>query len=1009
MRKLLFTWLLLLGVTYAYAQQTLIYTHSDRLFDQGKELYNQQKHLASLRSFEEFLQTTETIQAGQRHEAEFYLLANAFELRQKNAFGLIQNFLKANPYSPFLDKIYSMMGTLLFEEDRYHTALEYYYKVNDKHFNRKEQLDFRFHKAYALLETKMFKDAAYIFGDLKKQAFPQQEDAIYYHAYAEYVMHNYSEALKGFLQVENHPLYEEKIAFYLLQIYYYLGEEEKMQEKFDFITSNYPEHPDNAEIYRIKGEIAYANNQFEEAVNFLSKYEAETEQALRKDLYWLGLALIQLERHHAAIPYLQKVTTEEDAITENAYLHLGNAYIKINEKDNARLAFGAALHTNFDRKVREEALLNYALTTYETTAAFGESISALEQFLQEFPDSREAKQVKTYLAMEYMTTNNYEVAYQSIQKIAKPNAKILEAKQYILYQLGTQAFAQQNFKKAAEQFTLSIQSQPNGIYAPESYYWRSESYYRLGMQDKSIADLNAFFKNPAAKNSKNYVAAHYSMGYAYFSKKSFKLSRSYFEKYSNLERNKKSDIFADALNRIGDCYFYERDFRNAEITYTRSANLSPNTGDYALFQSAYTAGLLKNYSTKISRMYDLINSYPKSEYVDDAYYEIGRSFLMLDNDNEALAVYKKLVQLQPESKMARIAAYEIGMIYQNQEKSTEAIEAYKTVIKQYPGSVEAFTALQSLESMYIELNDVPAYLSYVKTLNMKTPHISTMHEDSISYIAAEKQYMNAAYKPAISGFLNYLKNYCAGGKYCTAAQFYLADSYYRLNEYDQALIEYQRLLKIQGNPYVEEALMRSAEITYDRKQFSESSSYFEKLLIAAQSAEIKNTARLGILRCNYQLQNYQKTIDIVAEILADPKSAQEVLSEAKYNRAKAYIALNQPQSALEDLKTLAKDTRTASGAESKYLLAQIHFDNKNYKTAEEEILDFAKKNTPHQYWLARSFILLSDVFVAQEQDFHAKQYLLSLQRNYKAEDEIQGMLQKRLDEISRREKSKVTN
>ena len=44
MKKFLLILLLFVAFTGSYAQQTLIYTHSDRLFEQGKELFDQQKY-----------------------------------------------------------------------------------------------------------------------------------------------------------------------------------------------------------------------------------------------------------------------------------------------------------------------------------------------------------------------------------------------------------------------------------------------------------------------------------------------------------------------------------------------------------------------------------------------------------------------------------------------------------------------------------------------------------------------------------------------------------------------------------------------------------------------------------------------------------------------------------------------------------------------------------------------------------------------------------------------------
>lgn len=1007
MKKLITVVFLICSLWVAKSQHTLIYTHDDLLFEQGKELFNQRKFAASYRSFEAFLEKADITKAGQRHEAEYFLVANAYELRQDRVYGLILSFLNRHPYTTYLDKVQSMLGILLYEEKNYAGAINHFNKVNADRFGLRERTEFLFCKGYALLETKNYEQALGIFRELRLEESDYQIKASYYYAYTEYTLRNYHTALQEFLKIEDEEEYKQKIAYYLVQIYYHLGDVAEMSRRSDILLQQYPDSKDNAEIYRIKGEMAYQERNYNQAIEFMNQYEQLSPQMLRTDLYILGLSYINTLRYTAAIGYLQRVTTEKDELTENAYMHLGNSFLKIGDKLNARLAFEAALSTNFNKEVREAAMLNYALTTYETTTAFGESISAFELFLTEYPNSRHADQVKSYLANEYMTTKNYEHAYQSIIKIANPNEKILEAKQYLLYQLGTEAFAQNNFEKAVNYFTLSIQNAPGGVYAAESYYWRSESYYRMNMTDNSIRDLQTFLKMPSAKNNTNYVVAHYSMGYAYFSQQNFREARRYFETYSNLETRRNTDIFADALNRIGDCYYYDRDFKNAEMMYSRSTNLSPNTGDYALFQSAYVAGLQKKYSTKIQRLNDLVESYPNSAYADDALYEVGRSYLMLNNENEALNSYRRLLSLFPNSVSARKGALEIGMIYLNQERQTESLTAFKSVVANYPGTEEAYTALEIVENIYIEMNDVPAYLAYMKTINMSMPGINVNHEDSISYLAAEKQYMNANYSEAISGFRSYLKNFCSGGGYCSTAQYYLADSYYRIQDYNNALKEFKSLLDIPGNQYMEEAVTRCAEISYNQGDFLSSLSYFQRLESMVQTVEMRNTARLGVLRCSYQLKDYPTTIGVATEIINDGRSAASVVAEARYNRAKSYIDSDRINLAMDDLKRLSSDTRTATGAEAKYLLAWVYFQQNTMALAEKEVLDFAQKNTPYQYWLARSFVLLADIYISQGNDFQAKQYLLSLQRNYTTDDDIQIMIDDRLNAISARERANV--
>ena len=63
------------------------------------------------------------------------------------------------------------------------------------------------------------------------------------------------------------------------------------------------------------------------------------------------------------------------------------------------------------------------------------------------------------------------------------------------------------------------------------------------------------------------------------------------------------------------------------------------------------------------------------------------------------------------------------------------------------------------------------------------------------------------------------------------------------------------------------------------------------------------------------------------------------------------------------------------------------FIRKEYQAAEDEIFDFIDKNTPHQYWMAKSFILLSDIYLIKEDEFQAIQTLESIIDYYEETDD----------------------
>ena len=80
-------------------------------------------------------------------------------------------------------------------------------------------------------------------------------------------------------------------------------------------------------------------------------------------------------------------------------------------------------------------------------------------------------------------------------------------------------------------------------------------------------------------------------------------------------------------------------------------------------------------------------------------------------------------------------------------------------------------------------------------------------------------------------------------------------------------------------------------------------------------------------------------------------------------------------------------------------MARLYFDQNKDKEAEAVLMNFIENGTPHQYWLARGFILLADIYIRQGDNFQARQYLVSLRNNYSGDDEIASMIEERLAKI----------
>lgn len=108
-------------------------------------------------------------------------------------------------------------------------------------------------------------------------------------------------------------------------------------------------------------------------------------------MYYLGVSCLKTDKAQEAVKYLSKVTTGDDEMSESAYLQLGNAYIKLGDIPNAKMAYETATRTRFNAaSCVKKRCSTMPPTTYETSAAFGESIKVFEQIycrISHFPKS----------------------------------------------------------------------------------------------------------------------------------------------------------------------------------------------------------------------------------------------------------------------------------------------------------------------------------------------------------------------------------------------------------------------------------------------------------------------------------------------------------------------------------------------------------------------------------------------------------------------------------------------
>ena len=478
------------------------------------------------------------------------------------------------------------------------------------------------------------------------------------------------------------------------------------------------------------------------------------------------------------------------------------------------------------------------------------------------------------------------------------------------------------------------------------------------------------------------------MGYSYFKLKDYPNAIQWFRKYLGFSKNGNTKTIADTYNRIGDCYFISRTYWVAIEFYDKAIEVGLLDKDYALFQRGFALGILIRPEKKLATLQRLLDEHPESAYYDDALFEMAKSHMDLQNPDMAFEKYLNITDSFPFGSYVKKSLVQLGLLSYNKDQNQDALKYYQRVVAEFPGTAEAKNSLTGIKNIYVDMNDVDSYFAYVSGLG-EFADISLSEQDSLTYTSAEKLYMNGDCEKSILQFNDYLNKF-PDGSFVLNTNFYLADCQYRNENVDAALKSYNYVIDKPKNNFTEQALLAAASINFKSENFEAALGNYQKLDGVAEVNNHLIESRVGQMRCNYLLNNYNNVIESADKVLHTEKISEEYKREAHYKKGKALYVKENFELALDEFRIISEEVNSSEGSESKYLICEIYFNDNQYDITEYEIFDFATQNTSQEFWLAKSFILLADVYLKKKDSFQAKHTLKSIIDNYDpdAKDEI---------------------
>lgn len=962
-------------VAPALAQRPAHYEHPDADLVHAQELFDKAKYGAAQYELEQVIARIRDPYNGSRIEAEFLSAICAVRLFHDDASHRLLAFLDRHPENFHVQAVQLELFRHFFNLKRWNDALAYAAKVDATALGASDREEFAFKKGYAHFQTGDMDKALIELAKVKDGTSLFAAPATYYTAHIHYTRRNYETALQGFEKLKDDENFGRIVPYYIAQIQFLQGHYDALLEYTKPLLAEGDGGKRTGDINRLAGEAYFRTGQYSEALPYLEK-SLQRVGVERGDRYIAGYAYYKNGDHKKAIDqFMQVVNNATDSLAQLAAYHMADSYLKLNEKNYARNAFKKAYDLGNDPQVTEDALFNYAKLAYELSFdPYNEAIIALREYMAKYPGSARHDEAQEFLLSVFLKTKNYEEALKALDAIRTKDFRLQAAYQKLAYDRGIELYEGHQYAAAVPFFAQALKFPVDQEANARTHFWMGESYYAQGDYTAALGKYDDLRNSGGAYATDLYEQASYSMGYCYFKQKIYAEAATSFRRFvdvAGIPRDQK----ADALVRIGDCYFVAKDEPTAMSWYDKAIAAGTEARDYAMFQKGLCQGLAKQPAEKIATLKKLLSEKPNSAYAADAKFELGETYIGLEKDAEALSFYQQVIDQHPNSPQVRQSMLQRALIHRRQGKTDQALQEFKEVVTKYPDMESARDALAGIESIYVEQGRVGEYEAYVKGLTFFDA--STLDLDEKYYQSAEAAYNAGDCDRAVGGFQDYITKYPQGA-YVVNAQFNSADCLYRAKNYKAALPGFEYVVQRGAPQFIESALYAASDILYRDQRWEGALEYFTQLEARASRPENVLAAQVGQLRCLRELGRTEAAATVAEKVLKNATADAELKAEAGLAAAQGALDKNDLEGAYTKLKAVSTAARNATGAEAKYRMAYVRYLQKKYRDAEKEVFDLVQKFPSYDHWKARGFILLGDVYVQLDDRFQAKTTLQSV-------------------------------
>lgn len=611
-------------------------------------------------------------------------------------------------------------------------------------------------------------------------------------------------------------------------------------QAFVAFRTRHPDHIHAAEALYYQAEAALALGEEDESVRLFTRFERlyPLHPLASQARLALGKYFFEAGQYDRAVNIFEQILADRppDELAAKALYWIGEAELQQGRFEEAIRYYRRAADNYRNTATAPVALyaIGFTEVRQERPAAAAE---AFELLAARYPESRYARNIGLALAEVYYELDDYQRAVDEIQRR--------------LPTLGPEARERASFLLA-------------------------ESFNQLRRSEDAIIEYNRFLEgNP---NSPYYRRALYGLAWNYYFEKAHQWAAEHFARV----REGQSDELAEKAT------YYQAVNEKLALEPVRAIELyreflrrwprSP-LAEHAQFELAVGLYEQRNWAEAYAAFSELIERYPESEHLGEAVYLRGNTAIALNRVDDAEADFERAIALDaaPAELKEEVAFQKAWLQYRTnrfEQASKQFMALYEAAPRSDRGGQALFWAAESEFQLGHLTRAGELFRQYQREVRGGR-HIEASH-----YALGWVYFRQGRYDEAATSFRQFLDAYRDAGSeipYHTDALLRLADSYYALKRYPEAIRMYREAAE-QAGDY---ALYQTGQAYYNAGQTAEAMNTFRRLLSQYPDSPWAEEAQYTLGYIYFQNQDYDQAI-AEYEKLINHKPQDPLAAKAQY-------------------------------------------------------------------------------------------------------------------------------